>query len=119
MRRLDGTYSNGTFHVPILEGSNAHLPGLLGLQSMRDQNAILDTQTLRLYFCGPGKYDLNAVLPPGTESFQCELAPSGHIVLPCGEYFGADQEEATAMLYSMLADISMGADSVLPSTTTN
>ena len=119
MRRLGGTHSNGTFQIPTLEGSNAHIPGLLGLQSMRDRNAILDMQTLRLHFCGPGEYDLLSVLPPGTESFQCELAPSGHIVLPCCEYAGADQEEAVAMLHPLLAYTDVGMNHVLPFLTTN
>ena len=86
---------------------------------MRDRNAILDMQTLRLHFCGPGEYDLLSVLPPDTESFQCELAPSGHIVLPCGEYAGADQEEAIAMLQPWFADTDLGVNNVLPFLTTN
>jgi len=92
MKRTDGTHSKGTFQIPVVNNSN--LPGLLGLQSMRDRNAILDMKTLQLHLCGPGDYDLNPVLPPGTESFQCELAPSGHLVLPCSEYAGVDREES-------------------------
>ncbi len=44
-----------------------------------------DTSTLRVHMCGPGPYELEKLLPPGTESFQCELAPSGHMGLPCAE----------------------------------
>ena len=34
--------------------------------------------------CGPG--DPKIELPPGTDSFQMELTPSGHLGLPCGDY---------------------------------
>ena len=109
MRRLDGTHSRGTFQIPAV--NNSTLPGLLGLQSMRDRNAILDMKTLQLHLCGPGDYDLLPVLPPGTESFQCELAPSGHLVLPCSEYAGVNREEA--------GSLDTGADLALLSNTAN
>ena len=43
---------------------------------------------MQLHLCGPGEYDLATLLPPGTDSFQLEVAPSGHLVLPCCEYEG-------------------------------
>ena len=39
-----------------------------------------------MHFAGPGDYNLEKALPPGTDCFQCELAPSGHMVIPCCEY---------------------------------
>ena len=39
-----------------------------------------------LCFMGPGDYELEKAMPPGTDSFQLETAPSGHSVLPCCEY---------------------------------
>ena len=96
IRRWDGTLSSSTIQLPVVNDSP--LPGLLGLQALRDRHAILDTHTLRLYFCGPGEHDyLLSALPPGTESFQCELTQSGHIVLPCSEYVDANREENTAV----------------------
>ena len=74
----------GQFHTPT--ANNSDLPGLLGLRTLRHNRAVLDFNTLQLHFCGPGNYDLHTGLPPNTESFQCEIAPSGHIVLPCCEY---------------------------------
>ena len=32
-------------------------------------------------------------MPPGTDCFQAELAPSGHMVVPCCEYGPPGQEE--------------------------
>jgi len=66
--------------------SKSELPGLLGLAALRKNRAILDFSTLELYFCGPGEYELGKAMPPGTDVFQLEVAPSGHLVLPCCNY---------------------------------
>ena len=76
--------SSGTVTTPAV--ANSDLPGLLGLTALRKNKAIIDFSTLTMYFTGPGNYDLNKSLPPGTDCFQCELAPSGHMVIPCCEY---------------------------------
>jgi len=89
--RLDNSFGRGTFTLPTVP--NSELPGLLGLQSMRERRTILDLNTLQMHLLGPGDYELLPHLPPGTESYQCEIAPSGHMVLPCGEYAGVDREE--------------------------
>ncbi|MFM7990439.1 MAG: hypothetical protein ACKPKO_65090, partial [Candidatus Fonsibacter sp.] len=34
----------------------------------------------------PGDYDLMQALPPGTQQFNCILAPSGHMMIPCAEF---------------------------------
>ena len=41
---------------------------------------------LRLHMCGPD--DVQMVLPPGTKSYQLEISPSGHLVLPCSNFEG-------------------------------
>ena len=74
----------GSMTVPAV--ANSDLPGLLGLNALRKNRAIIDFSTLRLHFCGPAGVDLERHLPPGSESFQTELAPSGHMVLPCCEF---------------------------------
>ena len=76
--------SSGTVTTPAV--ANSDLPGLLGLTALRKNKAIIDFSTMRMYFTGPGDYDLNKSLPPGTDCFQCELAPSGHMVIPCCEF---------------------------------
>ena len=87
MRSLGGqTVSPGTLITPAIPGSD--VPGLLGLASLRSNRTILDCNTMQLHLCGPGEYDLSTTLPPGTDSFQWEIAPSVHLVLPCCEYEG-------------------------------
>ncbi len=53
------------------------LPGLLWLNALRLNRAVLDLSTLKMYFLGPGTYELERSLPSGSQSYQCELAPSG------------------------------------------
>ena len=91
--------SVGNLQVPAVSGSE--LPGLLGLNALRKNRAILDFTTLRLYFCGPNDYELQRALPEGSDTFQLEVAPSGHIVLPCCEYQDAkDNAQHTLTLLS-------------------
>ena len=88
---MDGlTVASGTVTAPAV--ANSDLPGLLGLTALRKNRAIIDFSTMMMYFTGPGEYDLSRALPPGTDCFQCELAPSGHMVVPCCEYGDQPQQ---------------------------
>jgi hypothetical protein len=58
---------------------------------MKKQRTILDLVNNQMHFCGPGEITFN--LPPGSESFQLEEAPSGHLILPICEYLEADTVE--------------------------
>ena len=60
----------GSLITPTISGSE--IPGLLGLASIRKNRGILDCNTTQLHFCGPGDYDLQKVLPPGSDSFALE-----------------------------------------------
>lgn len=85
LRPSDSNESSiGNIVIPAVHKSE--LPGLLGLTALRKNNAILDFATLELHFQGPGRQPLRQHLPAGTETFPLELAPSGHMVLPCCEY---------------------------------
>ena len=64
-----------------MQGSD--LPGLLGKLALKRNRAVWDFVRHRLYFMGLGDYDQDKAMPPGTDSFQLETAPSGHSVLPC------------------------------------
>ena len=95
-------------HITTPTVPNSELPGLLGLQALRTNRAILDMNTLKMYFLGPGDYDLARGLPPGTDCFQCELAPSGHLVIPCCEFSGPTQAaESTLTLITRHHQIAM------------
>ena len=100
MRTVDGDkVMSGKFVTPAIPGSD--VPGLLGLTALTTNRAILDCNTRMLHFCGPGDYDLTKLLPPGTDSLQLEIAPSGHLVLPCCDYEGASSSSTPSV--SLLA----------------
>ena len=91
MQRADGTYSHGTFEAPTVADSN--LPALLGLRALRQRRCVIDLNTLKLHVCGPADYDLTQALPPGRDTYQGVLAPSGHLMLKSGEFRGLDRSE--------------------------
>ena len=70
--------------TPIVEGSGANLPGLLGLRSLETDRAVLDTGNRTLIFPGPG--DIKFELPPGSITIPLEKAPSGHLVMVIDDF---------------------------------
>ena len=109
LKHINGkTVSMGCITTPTV--TDSELPGLLGLTALRKNRAILDFQKMELHFCGPGDYKLDGTLPPGTDSFALEVAPSGHLVLPCCEYeSGSTSEEHTLTLMSKPRDEHTGS----------
>ena len=80
----DGNPVIGTYDVPTVP--NITQPALLGLTAAREAIMLIDTISNRVFMVGPGNYDLMRHLPPGTQQFRCETAPSGHSMLPCAEF---------------------------------
>ena len=77
-----GATSLDSYTAPEIPGSA--VPALLGLQTLRAHNAVLECGAGILHMCGPGPLRLQ--LPPGSKSYQLEEAPSGHLILPCSRY---------------------------------
>ena len=92
----DGEPREGKINVPTVH--NSDLPGLMGLTTLRNNRAILDLNTLKLHFLGPGDYDLEAALPPGSGTYQGEIAPSGHLVVPCCEFGPKEPSEENQLV---------------------
>ena len=63
---------------------------------------MIDFGKQELYFLGPGDYELASMLPPGTDDFKLEEAPSGHLVLPCSE-FSVDAGKAPSSSLTLIA----------------
>ena len=94
----EATGSGATIgHVKIPTVNNSDLPGLLGLDALRRNRAVVDFSTLEVFFLGPGDHQLAKAMPPGTERFQAELAPSGHMVLPCCEFGSVSSNAAPSL----------------------
>ena len=83
MRRSDGSYCEATFTAPTIKDSDC--PALWGLQSLMEQRAILDCAGKKLHLLGPVG-ELELTLPPGSETFQLEQSPSGHLLLPASDF---------------------------------
>ncbi len=90
---------SGMFVTPAPSGSD--MPGLTAPATNR---ATLNSNTMQLPLSDPGDdkyyepyYKLKKLPPPGTDSMQQNNAPSGHSVLPCGEYDGAASSSTPAV----------------------
>ena len=70
--------------APIVRGSGADLPGLLGLRSLESMRAILDTGHQELILPGRGEADIT--WPSGTLRIPLSRAPSGHLVLVIDDF---------------------------------
>jgi len=73
---------DGTFIASIVQ--NSELPALLGLESLENNNALIDVANRRLVYVGKGGYELK--LSPGSIVMQLEKVPSGHLLLPASEW---------------------------------
>ena len=81
-----GAASLHTFEAPVVGGTGAGLPGLLGHKTIRDKDGVLQTSPGKemLSFPGPGGYKIQ--WSPGTKHFPLTLAQSGHLIIPIDEY---------------------------------
>ena len=80
---------------------------------MREQRGIIDTHTLRFYMPGPGDYNLEAALPPGTDCIQCELSPSGHRIMPRCDWDVLERQESQGGL-QLEREITLNANQQAP-----
>ena len=69
---------------PIVEGNGEHLPGLLGMDSLECNRAIIDAGNGRLIYPGPG--EVNIILPPCSIEMPIVKSPSGHPCILVDEY---------------------------------
>ena len=85
LRDTENKKALGTFEAPLISGD---MPALMGRVSLQNARSLIHTVTNKVYFMGPSYYReaLEAAMPPGTRCFQAEIAPSGHMMLPCANY---------------------------------
>jgi hypothetical protein len=70
------------YETPVLPRSGT--PALLGQRSLRKLRALIDCFTGRLYFIGPGGYQIK--VSPGSETHELVESHAGHLMLPCSEF---------------------------------
>ena len=84
----DGESLSGTFTFPMVP--NSDLPGLLGLGAMVGKCVLDMTSTpMKLHFVGKGRNEFR--FSEGTRTFNLEQSPSGHLMLPIGEFQQQDR----------------------------
>ena len=102
--RTDGTAEMHNWQPPIVAGTGEDLPGLLGLDSLEKNRAIIDTGKHIMIYPGPG--EVQYILPLGSVTMPLTKNPNGgHLCLPVCEYAKAaqtqHQNKATIQLSSL------------------
>ena len=82
LKTVDGAPVSAKYTAPTVD--NSELPLLLGLQSLRENCAILEMNKLQLHFCGPAGATIDP--GPGATTLDLKISPSGHLVLPCSHF---------------------------------
>jgi hypothetical protein len=74
------------FDTPLVGGTGEDLPSILGLKSIKGKQGVIQTADGKemLSFPGPGGYEIK--WSPGTQHFKLKSAPSGHLVMPLGDF---------------------------------
>ena len=80
----DGKVTVHSLTAPIVEGTGADIPGLLGLRSLESLGAVLDMGNHELIL--PGAGEVQYEWPPGTTRIPLQKAPSGHLVMIIDDY---------------------------------
>jgi hypothetical protein len=81
------------YRANIAEGVGVNLPAILGLDSMKDKDAVIMLRKGKetMAFPGPGGYKIE--WSPGTKLLPMTPAPSGHLVVPCGQFDALPKEK--------------------------
>jgi len=80
----------GSFTSPVVE--NSELPALLGLESLEQHKAIIDTNRMLLIFPGPA--GIRMLCSPGTVVHKLEKSMTGHLLLPITEWTQAKHQSS-------------------------
>ena len=91
LRDVHGNPVECTFTTPTI--NNSSLPALLGLNSLINVGALMDFRNMQIHFTGPGPLEYTSHLPEGTQTFELQRAPSGHVMLPCCKYATPQEQQ--------------------------
>ena len=81
---------------PVVQGTGANIPAIIGLDHLADGKCILDIGNQRLIY--PGKGAVEIKLPPGSVSYPFHYTSSGHLCQILNDYaslasaIGSDSE---------------------------
>ena len=82
LQDTSGNHYEEVFTAPCLE--NSGVPGLMGIQSLERNDALIRCKTGEIWFLGQGGVKLEP--SPGSRHFQMRKARSGHWLLPISKF---------------------------------
>ena len=89
----NGSATTFNWKPPIVEGTGSGLPGLLGLNSLEENRAIIDVGNKKMIYPGPGEVTYN--LPPGSIEMPLQKnSHGGRLCLTVNEYAKAKLAQA-------------------------
>ena len=104
---VEGVNHISRYRAPCLKDSN--VPGLMGIKSLKMEDALIRCKTGEMWFLGQGGVDIR--VSPGTKHFQMKEAPGGHCMLPVSTFVaqgGASSSSASRPLRRAAAAGSIG-----------
>ena len=92
------------FKAYVARGSGADLPGIWGLDSMQEKDAVICLRKGKelVAFPGPGGYEIK--WSPGTKLLPMVPAPSGHMVIPCDKFDKVKHDDRRTDQISFVTD---------------
>ena len=82
LQDTSGNFHEEKFEAPCLE--NSSVPGLMGIKSLRRNDALIRCKTGEIWFLGQGGVKIEP--SPGSRHFQMREAKSGHWLLPINRF---------------------------------
>ena len=79
------------YEANIADGCGADLPAIYGLDSMTKGDAVILLREGKRCIAFPGKGGYKITWSEGTKLLPLQESPSGHLVIPCDSFDGADQ----------------------------
>ena len=82
LQDTSGQFYEEQYSAPCIPNSN--LPGLMGIKSLKRNDALIRCKTGEMWFLGPGGVEIKT--SPGSRHFQMKEAASGHWLLPINKF---------------------------------
>ena len=83
-----------SYRICANSNNNSGIPGLMGIQSLERNNALIRCRTGEIYFLGEGGADIKA--SPGSRHFQMKKGKTGHWMLPISNF--SDQHKKAGIV---------------------
>ena len=107
LQDTSGQYFEEKFVAPCLE--NSGVPGLMGIQSLERNDALIRCKTGEIWFLGSGGVRIEA--SPGSKHFQMRKARSGHWLLPISKFSSQPKQSGITLTTAAATESAAGGSS--------